>query len=111
MFCVMVYNLIILFLGSVRKDMNNKVKIGLILIIIGITLFVYYICTGIVFSHDYDMVSEIENAKITCFEDYVARGNYEMIILLLSIISFVCGLILTLVHFMKDKRRRNKQSK
>lgn len=78
--------------------------LGLLFIIIGILMFIFYCKTGIVFFKDFDLVTEVENPKIFTYEQYIARGHYEDKVLGLSLLSFVIGILLV----FNNKKKPNK---
>lgn len=77
---------------------NKLYYCGVLFLIIGIVIFGYYYVTGEVFFRDYDEVSQIVNAKITDYDVYEARGKFEFTLLIISLLSFITGLILLCVN-------------
>ena len=83
------------------KNKNNH-YIGITLVIIGIAIFIFYYKIGEVFFFTFDEVTQIEDAKIISYDDYVKHGNYEFMLIALSLLSFFSGLVMIFIHKKKN---------
>jgi hypothetical protein len=83
---------------------RRKFYIGISLLTIGITIFVFYYTTGNVLFHSFDEVTQIEAAKIISYDKYVANGRYELILLVVSLLSFFSGAIILFINKKMTKR-------
>ena len=90
--------------------MNMKEKkryyIALCLTAFGIALFIFYLKTGIIFFKDFDLIYEVENPNPKIFiPGYVDRRFcYELMLLIISMLSFILGVLLLLISKKKSTK-------
>lgn len=80
--------------------MRSKVFlfVGIFLIIVGLVMMGLYCAADKTLLSSFDEVTQIENARINTFEDYKAWGNFELSLIIVSILSSIYGAILFLKH-------------
>ena len=81
--------------------------VGITLVIIGISLFVFYYTTGEVFFFDFDQVTQIEGAKISNYVDYITHARYEFMLLILWTLSFFSGVVILFIHRIRTRKTFN----
>lgn len=78
---------------------------GIAFLIIGVVILTYYFITGEALFNSFDEVTQIQGARISNYNDYISKGNFELVLLGTSIVSFIIGSIMLLVY---RKRLGNK---
>lgn len=71
---------------------------GIISLVLGAVAFICFFVTGDALFYSFDEVTQIDGAKITTSVEYDASGNFALLMLIVSLISFVIGCLMLLVN-------------
>ncbi len=76
---------------------------GIAFFVIGVGILAYYFATGEALFNSFDEVTQIQNARIHTNDEYIAKGNFELVLLGTSILSFIIGFIMIYINKKTQK--------